>query len=139
MPPVRSKNPRLVIVLLNAYDRELLDDVGKHLKESVPNGVFKRQYFLANLPVKALMKKVTKDYPSLKVFILGNTNRNFYSEEQFSKLSDKFEPWAHSIIALNLRYFEGRSDEKNINEQLNAKVAETGEQILKDLEELNSI
>lgn len=140
MPPIKViskiRNPELVIVLLNAYDRELLDQVGNHLIDGIKGSLYKRQHFLANLPVMSLMKRTMHENPDLRLLVLGNTNRNFSTAEQFDKLTDKFEGWYHSIGALNLRYFEARGDEKDVNQRLTEKVEETKNKIISDLEEI---
>lgn len=133
----KIRNPQLVIVLLNAYNRDLLDEVGEFLAGVARNSLYKRQYLMKNLPLMVVMQRIMREHPRLRLLIIGNTNRRFTELNQFGELMDRFEGWARSILTLNLRYFEERHEEKNIKDKLNTKVNQVRDWILQELEENN--
>ena len=133
----KIRNPQLVIVLLNAYDRDLLDEVGNFLAGVAHNGLYKRQYLMKNLPLMVVMQRIMREHPRLRVLVIGNTNRKFTELNQFGELMDRFEGWAHSVMTPNLRYFEDRAEERNIKDKLNTKVNQVRDWILYELEEIN--
>lgn len=141
--PIKVKkimsNPGIAILLLSSCDNNIMDQAGNYFCRLIPNCVYKRQYFMKNLPVNPIMKGILRKHPGTKCVILGNTNKKINSFEDYNKILDCFAGWTWKGGMLNLNYlfqrYKGHELEDKLDKQV-VKDANKLKQIIKDWENL---
>ena len=106
------KSSKIVVILLNCHNKELLDRCGKEFAGVAKNkGFYMRQYLLKNMPVGIIVKNAKEKVPGLQLLVLGNTNPKFQSLEQYDALTKRLDKYARCTGCINIAALERIEDD----------------------------
>ena len=114
------KSSKIVVILLNCHNKELLDRCGKEFAGVAKNkGFYMRQYLLKNMPVGIIVKNAKEKVPGLQLLVLGNTNPKFQSLEQYDALTKRLDSMLVVQAASTLQHLrESRTTQKSLRASL---------------------
>lgn len=124
-------------IFVSAYDKTTLDTFCKDLREIFPNSSYVCQYLLRHLPFKSIVKREKKNNPGLRLLIVGNTNKDFGTIDDYDQLLKQSDhPFFKCGIA-DLRAIEEACTGDSVKETITEAFKTAKDLLENDLQELN--